>query len=62
MEKDKFKRNNFPFGKKFKFPTEFELQIQELNCIEFGLNFKGVQTFWEKFHKCTKNISWHDLQ
>jgi hypothetical protein len=24
---DKFKRNNFTFGKKFKFPTEFELKI-----------------------------------
>jgi hypothetical protein len=27
MVADKFKRNNFPFGKKFKFPTEFELKI-----------------------------------
>jgi hypothetical protein len=25
---DKLKRNNFPFGKKFKFPTPFELKIQ----------------------------------
>jgi hypothetical protein len=24
---DKFKRNIFPFGNKFKFPTEFELKI-----------------------------------
>jgi hypothetical protein len=26
---DKFKRNNFAFGKKFKFPTKFVLKIQE---------------------------------
>jgi hypothetical protein len=26
---DKFKRNNFPFGKNFKFSTEFKLKIQE---------------------------------
>jgi hypothetical protein len=31
--KDKFKRNNFPFGKKFKFPTEFELKIQKRKPI-----------------------------
>jgi hypothetical protein len=30
---DKFKRNNFPFGKDFKSPTEFELKIQEVICI-----------------------------
>jgi hypothetical protein len=30
---DKFKWNNFTFGKKFKFPTEFELQNQEANPI-----------------------------
>jgi hypothetical protein len=29
MVEDKFKRRNFHFGKEFKFPTEFELQIQE---------------------------------
>jgi hypothetical protein len=28
-----FKRNNFPFGKKFKFPTDFELKIQEANLL-----------------------------
>jgi hypothetical protein len=28
-----FKRNNFPFGKKFKFPTDIELKIQEANLI-----------------------------
>jgi hypothetical protein len=26
---DNFRRNNFPFGKKFKFLTELELKIQE---------------------------------
>jgi hypothetical protein len=29
MVVDKFKRNIFPFGKKFKFLAEFELKIQE---------------------------------
>jgi hypothetical protein len=26
------------------------------------LNFKGVQTFGEKFHNFTKNLSWHHLR
>jgi hypothetical protein len=30
---DKFKRNNFTFGKEFKFPTKFQLKIQELNYV-----------------------------
>jgi hypothetical protein len=29
MLEDKFKRNKFPLGKEFKFPTKFELKIQE---------------------------------
>jgi hypothetical protein len=29
MVVDKFKGNNFPIGKKFKFLTEFELKIPE---------------------------------
>jgi hypothetical protein len=32
------------------------------NKVEFGLNFKGVQSFKEKFHTFTKNLSCHDLQ
>jgi hypothetical protein len=32
------------------------------NKFEFGLNFKWVQTFDEKFHIFTKILSWHDLQ
>jgi hypothetical protein len=32
------------------------------NQFEFGLNFKGGPTFWEKSHKFTKNLFWHDLQ
>jgi hypothetical protein len=28
-----FKRNNFPFGKKFRFPTDFELKIHEANLL-----------------------------
>jgi hypothetical protein len=30
--------------------------------FEIGLNFKGIQTFEENFHKFTKIISSHDLQ
>jgi hypothetical protein len=30
---DNFKRDNFTCGKKFKFPTEFELKIWEINYI-----------------------------
>jgi hypothetical protein len=30
---DKFKRNNFPFGKDFKSSTKFELKIQEVMRI-----------------------------
>jgi hypothetical protein len=29
----KFKRTNFPFGKKFKFQMDLELKIQEANLI-----------------------------
>jgi hypothetical protein len=54
---DKFKRNNFPFGKKFKFPTEFDLKFRKQKQVAFGLNFKGVQTFEQKYHKFTKNLS-----
>jgi hypothetical protein len=28
-----FKRNNFPFGKKFKFPTDIELKIQKAKLL-----------------------------
>jgi hypothetical protein len=34
-----FKRDNFPFGKKFKFPIEFELKIQEGNYIGIWFEF-----------------------
>jgi hypothetical protein len=54
---DKFKRNNFPFGNKFKFETEFELKFRKPNKVEFALNFKRVQTFEEKFHNFTKILS-----
>jgi hypothetical protein len=39
MLEDKFKRNNFPSGKKFKFPTKCELQIQETNPIWIWFEF-----------------------
>jgi hypothetical protein len=32
--------NNFPFGKKFKVPTEFELKFRKQKQVEFGLNLK----------------------
>jgi hypothetical protein len=57
IPEDKFKCSNFPFGKKFKFPTEFEFKIRNENIFEISLNFKGVQTFEEKFQKPTKNLS-----
>jgi hypothetical protein len=36
--------NNVPFGRKFKFKTEFELKIQEQTAFEFGPNLWEVQT------------------
>jgi hypothetical protein len=54
---DKFNRSKFPFGKKFKLPTKFELKFRKGTKFEFGLNFKGTQTFEEKFHKFTKILS-----
>jgi hypothetical protein len=33
MLQDEFKRSKFPFGMKSKFPTEFELKIEEANLI-----------------------------
>jgi hypothetical protein len=41
---------------------DFEIKSKKPIQFEFGSNFKGVQTFEEKFHKFTKNLSWHDLQ
>jgi hypothetical protein len=29
--------------------------------MRLDLNFKGVQTLWEKYGKVTKNLSGHDL-
>jgi hypothetical protein len=37
-----FERNNFPFGKMFKFQAEFEKKIRKQSSLEFGLNLKGV--------------------
>jgi hypothetical protein len=36
---DKLKRNIFPFGKKFKFQTDFEIKTQESNAISNLLEF-----------------------
>jgi hypothetical protein len=30
----RFKMNDFPFGKKLKFSTQFELKIQGVNCFQ----------------------------
>jgi hypothetical protein len=57
-----FERNKLPFWEKSKFPTEFELKIQEMNQFEIGLQFKGVQSLGLNFHKFTKILSWHNLQ
>jgi hypothetical protein len=37
---DNFRRNNFPFGKKFKFLTELELKIQESKQNWIWFEFK----------------------
>jgi hypothetical protein len=42
------KRNTFPFWLNYKIEMDFELQIQLKMNFEFHLNFKGLQTFWEK--------------
>jgi hypothetical protein len=52
---DKFKRSNFPFGKKIKFPIEFELKILEQNKDKFRLNFAGAQT---GMHYTTRRFHW----
>jgi hypothetical protein len=36
---------------------DFEIKSKKPIQFEFGSNFKGVQTFEEKFHKFTKNLS-----
>jgi hypothetical protein len=36
---DNFKRNNFPFGKEFKFQMDFEIRIHEKNQISNILAF-----------------------
>jgi hypothetical protein len=47
---DNFKRDNFTFGKMFKFPTEFELKIWELNCIWIWFKFlKEFKPFGKHF-------------
>jgi hypothetical protein len=40
MVEDKFKRNDFPFGHKCKFPTEFEFKFRKQKHVKFGLNLK----------------------
>jgi hypothetical protein len=48
MMEDKFKRNNFPFGKKFKFQMYvLNQKSRKQNQFEFSLNFKEIQTFKE---------------
>jgi hypothetical protein len=47
--------NNVSFGNKFKFPIEFELKFQEVNCLWIWIDFiwggGGVQTSLEKSGK-----------
>jgi hypothetical protein len=40
---DKFKRNNFLFGKKFDCPTEFELENQEKTKLNLVVIYKGLK-------------------
>jgi hypothetical protein len=39
MAEYKFKRSNFPFGKEFKFPIEFEVKIKEANLLSKWFEF-----------------------
>jgi hypothetical protein len=45
MVQYELERNKLTFWEKSKFPTEFELKIQETNQFEIGLEFKRVQSF-----------------
>jgi hypothetical protein len=42
------KKNNFPFGMKFKFQKDFELQIQEVYKIWIWFEFIGASNLWGK--------------
>jgi hypothetical protein len=54
--------NNFAHWHNFIFSLDFMYKFGNKLKFESSLNFKGVQTFGEKFHKFSKNLSWHDLQ
>jgi hypothetical protein len=54
--------NIFYFWLLFQFLLYLKLKIQEIFQIKVGLNFKGVQTFWEKSHKFTKILTPYNLQ
>jgi hypothetical protein len=41
---------------------DFEIKSKKQIQFEFGLNFKGVQTFDEKFNKFPKNLFYPDIQ
>jgi hypothetical protein len=40
---DNFKRNNFPFGKEFKFQMDFEIRIHEKIKFQTFLHIKGFE-------------------
>jgi hypothetical protein len=45
MVQYEFERNKLSVWEKSKFPTDFELKIQETNQFEISLKFKGVRSF-----------------
>jgi hypothetical protein len=55
------------FNKNFKLFHASKYKTNALQCskntqsMRLDLNFKGVQTLWEKYGKVTKNLSGHDL-
>jgi hypothetical protein len=51
---ENFNWNNFHFWFNIQISLDFKLQNSEINS---NLNFKGVQTFWEKSQKFTKNLT-----
>jgi hypothetical protein len=59
---DNFKQNKLSFWPNVKISLDFELQNSKQIHYECCLNFKGIQTFWQKSQNFLKILSSHDLQ
>jgi hypothetical protein len=46
--------NNFARWSNFQIGTVFKYKFSKFLDFEFDLNFKGIQTFWEKSQKFSK--------